>query len=171
MAARESVIIGIDPGMARTGWGVIGCDGFQARYIASGYCSSPASAPVASRLLSLSEGLAKALEAYKPDYAAIEETFVNSNARTSLILGQARGALLLTLARAGLTVSEYTPATVKKNIAGNGRAGKEQIAAMLAYLLPGYTPDNAPADVTDALAIALCRSRALQFERATAQTG
>lgn len=166
----EHIIIGIDPGLARTGWGVIGFNGIDARYIAAGYAASSPSDPLDKRLWCLSEQLEQTIALYRPAFGAMEQTFLNSNAKSSLALGHARGALLVTLARTGIRTEEYSATSVKKTVAGNGRATKETLAAMLPYLLKEYTSQSGtPSDVTDALAVAICRSRMLSWDTALQQ--
>lgn len=162
-------IIGIDPGLARTGWGVLRFDGADAHYVASGYCSSASSHALPVRLHAICSDLQESLTRYTPDYAAVEQTFLNSNAKSSLVLGHMRGALLVTLAFAAIPVAEYSATSVKKTIAGNGRADKSQLAAMLHYLIKGYTLTDAPHDETDALAVALCQCRHLSWNAALAR--
>ncbi|HRD79064.1 MAG TPA: crossover junction endodeoxyribonuclease RuvC [Hyphomicrobiaceae bacterium] len=149
-------IIGIDPGLRRTGWGVIEADGARLAYIASGHITSESDDPLAYRLLALYEGLSRVLAALKPREAAVEETFVNDNARATLKLGQARGIALLAPATAGLPVAEYPPNLIKKTVVGAGHAEKHQIQAMIGFLLPKAQFESA--DEADALAIAICHA-------------
>lgn len=146
-------IIGIDPGLRRTGWGVIESDGPRLSYIACGTVTSNAAEPLCDRLAMLFAGLTDVLARWHPHEAAVEETFVNRDAHATLKLGQARGIALLAPARAGLSVAEYAPNMVKKTVAGSGHAEKDQIRAMIDFLLPKARPDSA--DATDALAIAI----------------
>ncbi len=146
-------IIGIDPGLRHTGWGVIESDGNRLGYIASGTVTSKARAQLAHRLLELFEGLSQVLSQWEPAEAAVENTFVNKDASATLKLGQARGIALVTPALSGLTVAEYAPNQVKKTVVGAGHAGKEQIAAMIGHLLPKASPQTE--DEADALAIAI----------------
>ena len=146
-------IIGIDPGLRRTGWGVIESDGHRLAYIASGTVVSVAKDTLAERLVQLFEGVNAVLAAWMPTEAAVENTFVNKDAAATLKLGQARGIALVSPALAGLPVSEYAPNMVKKTVVGSGHAGKEQIRAMIGHLLPRVTPDSE--DEADALAIAI----------------
>ena len=129
-------VIGLDPGLRRTGWGVVEIDGNRLRHIANGVVAPPADAETAVRLMGLYDGIAAVLRAQAPDQAAVEETLANRNPVTSLKLGMARGAALLACARAGLGTSEYLPTRVKKAVVGNGQAGKEQVAMMVSRLLP-----------------------------------
>ena len=146
-------IIGIDPGLRRSGWGVIESDGHRLRFVASGVVTSDGKADLARRLVQLFDGLAEVLAAWDPVEAAVENTFVNKDAAATLKLGQARGIALLAPALNGLRVAEYAPNVVKKTIVGSGHAGKEQIAAMIGHLLPRARPESA--DEADALAIAI----------------
>jgi crossover junction endodeoxyribonuclease RuvC len=149
-------IIGIDPGLRRTGWGVIESDGPRLSYIACGTVTSDAALPLSDRLAMLFSGLDGVLTRWTPAEAAVEETFVNRDAAATLKLGQARGIALLVPARAGLTVAEYAPNMVKKTVVGSGHAEKTQIRAMIGFLLPKASPDSD--DSADALAIAICHA-------------
>jgi crossover junction endodeoxyribonuclease RuvC len=149
-------IIGIDPGLRNTGWGVIEADGTRLSYIADGSVHSDADAPLASRLLQIHSQLAEILQRYAPDEAAIEETFVNKDARATLKLGQARGAAMLAPALAGISVAEYAPNVVKKSVVGAGHAEKDQVKHMVKVLLPRAELNTT--DSTDALAIAICHA-------------
>lgn len=146
-------IIGIDPGLRRTGWGVVESDGHRLGYIASGCITSNAKAPLAHRLVALFEGLSTVLSDWEPFEAAVEHTFVNKDASATLKLGQARGIALVAPALSGLAVAEYAPNEVKKTVVGAGHAGKEQIAAMIGHLLPKASPQSE--DEADALAVAI----------------
>jgi crossover junction endodeoxyribonuclease RuvC len=158
MMAGETVrILGIDPGLRNMGWGIISVCGSQLSYIADGTVRSNPKEPLAERLIHLHEGLTAVCREWQPDEAAVEETFVNKDARATLKLGQARGIALLVPAQAGLPVGEYAPNVVKKTVVGSGHAGKEQIGAMIKILLPKANPDSA--DSADALAIAICHSQ------------
>lgn len=149
-------IIGIDPGLRHTGWGVIDITQNSLRFIASGTVKAAPKADLANRLLEIYNGLNSILGEWRPDEAAIEETFVNKDARATLKLGQARGVALLTPAKAGLSVFEYAPNQVKKSVIGVGHADKKQVQMMVKVLLPKATYDSA--DAADALAIALCHA-------------
>lgn len=146
-------ILGIDPGLNKTGWGVVDVEANCSSFVACGTISSSASLPLSERLSQLHGGLAKVIAEYSPDESAIEETFVNVNAKSSLKLGQARGALILTLSLAPLSVSEYSATHVKKTVVGVGRAEKGQVAMMVKILLP--TAVIKGEDESDALAVAL----------------
>jgi crossover junction endodeoxyribonuclease RuvC len=156
MTARTIRIIGLDPGLRRTGWGVVDSDGVRLAYVASGVITSEADDDLAVRLRALYQGLVAVIAAHDPAEAAVEETFVNENARATLKLGQARGMALLAPAMGGLRVAEYAPAVVKKTVVGAGRAEKHQIQAMIGFLLPKARFDSA--DEADALAIAICHA-------------
>ncbi|WP_407185629.1 crossover junction endodeoxyribonuclease RuvC [Bradyrhizobium centrosematis] len=146
-------IIGIDPGLRRTGWGVIEADGNRLIYVACGSVEPPNDLPLASRLLAIHEGLAAVLSNHQPVEAAVEQTFVNKDGVATLKLGQARGVAMLAPAMFGITVAEYAPNQVKKTVVGAGHAEKAQIAMMLKILLPKAEPPSA--DAADALAIAI----------------
>ena len=149
-------IIGIDPGLRRTGWGVIESSGSRLSYIACGTVTSDAADPLCLRLAALFTGLNTVLAQWQPHEAAVEETFVNRDAHATLKLGQARGIALLAPARAGLPVAEYAPNLVKKTVTGSGHAEKVQIRTMIGYLLPRAAPDTD--DAADALAIAIAHA-------------
>ena len=124
MQARTIRIIGLDPGLRRTGWGVIESDGVRLIYVASGVITPPTDDELAYRLRALFEGVSGVIASFKPSEAAVEETFVNENPRSTLKLGQARGTVLLAPAMAGLKVAEYTPNLIKKSVVGSGHAEK-----------------------------------------------
>lgn len=151
-----TLILGIDPGLQRTGWGVIASRGNTLSYIASGLIKTDPSLSLAKRLHTLHSALAEAIARHAPQEAALEETFVNVNGASTLKLGQCRGAILLTLTLANLPVGEYSATSIKKSLTGAGRAEKAQVAAMVRRLLPGCREQ--PADVTDALATAICHA-------------
>ena len=146
-------IIGIDPGLRRTGWGVIETEGNRLVFIGCGSVEPPDDLPLASRLLAIHEGLAAVLGDYRPAEAAVEQTFVNKDGVATLKLGQARGVAMLAPAMFGITVAEYAPNQVKKTVVGAGHADKNQIAVMLKILLPKADPKSP--DAADALAIAI----------------
>lgn len=149
-------IIGIDPGLQATGWGILESDGIRLTHIAHGTVRSDPGKALANRLLMLHDGIAEILQDYAPQEAAVEETFVNKNPVSTLKLGQARGVCLLVPALAGLVVSEYAPNHIKKAVVGVGHAGKAQVEAMVATLLPKATLSGA--DAIDALAVAICHA-------------
>jgi crossover junction endodeoxyribonuclease RuvC len=147
------IIIGLDPGLGTTGWGVIAKDGNRLSHIANGQIKTDTKIPLASRLLQLDLALTDLLLEYKPDGAAVEEVFVNANPQSTLKLGQARGVVLLGASRSGIEVGEYSARLVKKSVVGTGGADKKQVQAMLNILLPGAK--IAGPDAADALAVAI----------------
>lgn len=149
-------VLGIDPGLERTGWGIIESEGSRLSFIAAGVIRSKPTETMAVRLCRIDRELSQILETYRPDTAAIEETFVNKNANSSLKLGQARGVAILAPARCGLEVAEYAANTVKKSVVGAGHAAKDQIGMMIKVLLP--TSGDLAADAADALAVAICHA-------------
>ncbi len=150
------IIVGLDPGLACTGWGVIAKSGNRLTHIANGQVKTDAAAPLAERLVMLDRELTDVILLHRPDSGAVEEVFVNVNPQSTLKLGQARGVCLLALARAGLPVAEYATRLVKKALVGTGGAEKAQVQAMLKVLLPGVTLTGA--DAADALAVAICHA-------------
>lgn len=156
MTARPIRIIGIDPGLRCTGWGVVDSDGVRLSYVASGVITSDGQDALAYRLRDLYHGLCSVLGAHRPQEAAVEETFVNKGARSALKLGQARGMALLAPACSGLKVAEYPPNVIKKTVTGAGHGEKRQIQAMVGFLLPKARFESA--DEADALAIAICHA-------------
>src|ERR1700758_5587727 len=146
-------ILGIDPGLRRTGWGVIESDGNRLTYVACGSLQPQDTLPLARRLLGIHEGLESVFPDFKPMEAAVEQTFVNKDGVATLKLGQARGVAMLTPAMFGIPVSEYAPNLVKKTVVGAGHADKNQVLVMLKLLLPKAEPTSA--DAADALAIAI----------------
>ncbi|MCV0394109.1 MAG: crossover junction endodeoxyribonuclease RuvC [Rhizobiaceae bacterium] len=149
-------IIGIDPGLRRTGWGVIERTGNSLRFVGAGTVRSDEKAPLAARLCAIHEGLRDLLAAHAPDEAAVEQTFVNKDASATLKLGQARGVAMLVPALAGLPVAEYAPNAVKKAVIGVGHGDKRQIHMMVRVLIPRAEFDGD--DAADALAIAICHA-------------
>jgi crossover junction endodeoxyribonuclease RuvC len=146
-------ILGIDPGLRRTGWGIIESEGNRLTFVGCGSVEPPDDLPLSARLLAIHEGLAAILGSYKPAEAAVEQTFVNKDAVATLKLGQARGVAMLAPAMFGITVAEYAPNQVKKTVVGAGHADKNQIAVMLKILLPKADPKSP--DAADALAVAI----------------
>jgi len=149
-------IIGIDPGLRRTGWGVVESSGSRLSFVAAGTIRVDATAALAERLCAIHDGLARIVEGFAPDEAAVEATFVNRDAAATLKLGQARGVAMLVPARAGIAVAEYAPNAVKKAIVGAGHAEKAQIRMMVSVLLPRAEFDTD--DSADALAVAICHA-------------
>ena len=150
------ILIGLDPGLQSTGWGVIEAEANRLRHIANGQATSRAADALADRLVQLHDGLDAVIRAYAPGSAAVEEVFVNTNPQSTLKLGQARGVVLLVVARAGLPVAEYATRFVKKAVVGTGGADKRQVRAMVERLLPGCRV--AGEDAADALAVAICHA-------------
>ena len=146
-------ILGLDPGLRRTGWGVVTCAGSRLCLVAHGVLAVDEAGPMASRLNQLLDAVCAVVDLHAPDEAAVEEVFVNANGRSSLLLGQARACALLGPARAGLPVAEYNTVTVKKAVAGTGAADKAQVGFMVRRLLPGV--GEAGSDAADALAVAI----------------
>lgn len=149
-------LLGIDPGLQRTGWGVVDAVGTRLRHVANGVVPSTASLPIAERLAELYDGLEAIIALHNPVASAVEETFVNKNPTTTLKLGLARGIALLAPARAGLPVAEYPANLIKKTVVGAGHADKRQIDAMVRVLLPNC--QIAGPDAADALAVAICHA-------------
>lgn len=150
-------LIGLDPGLRVTGWGILDAEGNRLRYVACGIVRSDEALPLSERLKMLHEGVLAVLRNFAPDAAAVEETFVNRNPASTLKLGQARGAVMLAPALFGIPVAEYTPNLIKKTVVGTGHAAKDQIGLMVRMLLPGAAPEAA--DAADALAVAICHAR------------
>lgn len=149
-------ILGIDPGLQKMGWGVVEAVDNRLRFIACGVVKTTSSLTLAERLCEIDTGLAEMLQAYDPDIAAIEETFMNNNAASALKLGCARGAAMVTVARTGRRVFEYPANLIKKSVVGNGHATKDQVGMMIRVLLPGC--GQMGHDAADALAIAICHA-------------
>ena len=147
------LILGLDPSLSCTGWGVIRAEGARLVHVANGQVPTDAKAPMAQRLAHLQAALAEVIAAHRPDRAAAEEVFVNKNAQSTLKLAQARGCVLAACGAAGLDVNEHAARLVKKAVVGTGAADKRQVQAMLAVLLPGVK--IAGADAADALAGAI----------------
>jgi crossover junction endodeoxyribonuclease RuvC len=150
------IILGLDPGLGTTGWGVIRAEGNRLSHVANGQIRTDPSAALPRRLANLYAALVDVIRAERPDGAAVEEVLGNTNAQSTLKRGQARGVVLLASASAGLAVGEYHPSTVKKAVVGTGGAEKRQIQAMMAVLLPGAK--LAGPDAADALAVAICHA-------------
>jgi len=150
---RPIRILGIDPGLRRTGWGVVEIAGNRLGFIGCGSVLTDDRAALAARLLAIHDGLMRILEQYQPDEAAVEATFVNKDAAATLKLGQARGIAMVVPAKAGVPVAEYAPNLVKKSIVGGGHGDKTQVRMMIGVLLPKADPHSD--DAADALAIAV----------------
>ncbi|MDH3701055.1 MAG: crossover junction endodeoxyribonuclease RuvC [Alphaproteobacteria bacterium] len=149
-------LIGLDPGLRSTGWGIIDVSGNHLAHVADGAVAPDPTLSLAWRLRSLHDGLSEILSRYQPTEAAVEETFVNKNASSTLKLGEARGVVLLAPALAGLPVAEYSANRIKKSVVGVGHANKEQVQMMVGRILPGCTISGA--DAADALAVAICHA-------------
>ena len=156
MVGHPIRILGIDPGLRRTGWGLVEADGNRLIYVACGSVETSERAALGDRLVVIHDGLAQVIEQYRPHEAAVENTFVNANAVATLKLGQARGIAMLVPAKAGLVVAEYAPNVVKKTVVGAGHGEKAQIRMMIGVLLPKADPQSE--DAADALAIAVCHA-------------
>ena len=150
---RPIRILGIDPGLRRTGWGVVEITGNRLGFLGCGSVLTDNRAALAARLLAIHDGLMRILDEYRPDEAAVEATFVNKDATATLKLGQARGIAMVVPAKAGLPVAEYAPNLVKKSIVGAGHGDKAQVRMMIGVLLPKADP--ASDDAADALAVAV----------------
>jgi crossover junction endodeoxyribonuclease RuvC len=156
MVGQPIRILGIDPGLRRTGWGLVEAAGNRLIYVACGSVETSERADLGVRLVAIHDGLAQVIAQYRPHEAAVEATFVNVNAAAALKLGQARGIAMLVPAKAGLVVAEYAPNVVKKTVVGAGHGEKAQIRMMIGVLLPKADPQSE--DAADALAIAVCHA-------------
>jgi crossover junction endodeoxyribonuclease RuvC len=161
------ILIGLDPGLGTTGWGVIAADGNRLSHMANGQIKTDTAMALADRLVVLHDALADLLLQFRPDGAAVEEVFVNVNPQSTLKLGQARGVVLLAAARSGIVVGEYSAKLVKKAVVGTGGAEKAQVHAMVGRLLPGTK--IAGADAADALAVAITHAHHLASAKARAR--
>jgi crossover junction endodeoxyribonuclease RuvC len=159
-------ILGLDPGLRRTGWGVVAVEGARLSWIAHGVIAPTETLAFAERLLCLFEGVTEIIARHAPHEAAVEETFMTANGSSTLKLGHARAASLIAPARAGLSVAEYSAKEVKKAVVGTGGADKDQVAFMIARLLP--TAGGPTADAADALAVAIAHAHARTARRAVA---
>ncbi len=153
-------ILGIDPGLTATGWGVVDAEAGTLEFVACGRVVSDAEGSLASRLVEIYAGLAEQIETFRPTSAAIEETVVNKNAASSLKLGQARGVAVLAAAHGLLPLGEYASKTVKRAVAGTGAATKSQVVTMVRILLP--RTGKLVSDAADALAVAICHAHHLE---------
>ena len=159
-------ILGLDPGLRRTGWGMVAVEGARLSWIAHGVIAPGETLPFAERLLCLFEGITEIIARHAPHEAAVEETFMTANGSSTLKLGHARAASLIAPAKAGLTVAEYSAKEVKKAVVGTGGADKDQVAFMIARLLPAA--GGPTADAADALAVAIAHAHARTARRAVA---
>ncbi len=162
-------ILGLDPGLRRTGWGVISAEGSRLTHIAHGVIAPKETLPFAERLLVLLDGIEAVIAAHSPHEAAVEETFMNNNAASALKLGHARAMALVAPARAGLVVAEYAATVVKKSVVGTGGADKTQVGFMIRRLLP--TAGETTADAADALAVAIAHAHARTSRTLAQRTG
>jgi crossover junction endodeoxyribonuclease RuvC len=158
------IILGLDPGLGTTGWGLIRADGNRLAHLANGQIKTDAAAALPRRLSTLADQLEALIRDQSPEAAAVEEVFVNKNPQSTLKLGQARGVVIMTAARTGLDVGEYAARLVKKAVVGNGNAEKAQVHAMVSRLLPGA--QIAGPDAADALAVAITHAHHLATARA-----
>jgi len=156
-------VLGLDPGLGTTGWGLIEADGNRLSHIANGQIKTDSAAPLPQRLAALAKQLEAVMADHRPAAAAVEEVFVNKNPQSTLKLGQARGVALMCAARAGIEVGEYSPTLVKKAVVGTGGAEKAQVHAMVMRLLPGVK--IAGPDAADALAVAITHAHHLASRR------
>ena len=152
----QTVILGIDPGLVRTGWGVIVCEGARLSWVAHGVVAPPTNLALSDRLGFLAAGLQSIIEEYRPSEAAVEEVFMAKNAQSALLLGHARGATLALLSGRHVAVTEYATRRIKKALVGTGAAEKDQVAFMVRRLLP--QSGSVSADAADALAAAICHA-------------
>jgi crossover junction endodeoxyribonuclease RuvC len=152
----QTLILGIDPGLQRTGWGIIACEGARMSWVAHGVLAPPTNAPLADRLGVLARGFQDIIEIYRPSEAAVEEVFMAKNPQSALLLGHARGATLAILSNNQVAVSEYATRRIKKALVGTGSAEKDQVAFMVRRLLP--QSGSVSADAADALAAAICHA-------------
>ncbi len=156
-------ILGLDPGLRHTGWGIVQIKGNSLSHIAHGVVDTSSDLDLAQRLTHLHKGLHEVISAYAPDEAAVEETFVNKNPTSTLKLGMARGVVLLAPAALGVSVFEYSANKVKKSVVGVGHADKDQVLMMVKMLLPALNSISMRADAADALAVAICHSHHRQI--------
>lgn len=157
------IILGLDPGLGTTGWGLIAADGNRLTHVGNGQIKTDSAMSLATRLMALDLALTDLILEHRPDGAAVEEVFVNVNPQSTLKLGQARGVILLNAARSGMEVGEYAARLVKKSVVGVGNASKDQVHAMVSRLLPGAK--IAGSDAADALAVAITHAHHLASAR------
>ena len=149
-----TIILGVDPGLNNTGWGVVAANGNHIKYVACGTIHTTTKTVISERLFHINQELIKVMALYQPDEFALEETYINKNAASSLKLGYVRGAIMLTAAQNGVNLTEYSATLVKKTVVGAGHADKDQISYMVNILLPGA--EIGSEDAADALAVAIC---------------
>jgi crossover junction endodeoxyribonuclease RuvC len=157
------IILGLDPGLGTTGWGLIAADGTRLTHVGNGQIKTDSAMSLATRLMALDLALTDLILEHRPDGAAVEEVFVNVNPQSTLKLGQARGVILLNAARSGMEVGEYAARLVKKSVVGVGNASKDQVHAMVQRLLPGAKIVGS--DAADALAVAITHAHHLASAR------
>lgn len=157
-------VLGIDPGSRRLGWGIVDVAGSRMQHVAHGVISPPSVLALPARLQVIFDGIEAVISRYQPECSAIEQVFSARSGQSALVLGQARGAALLALQRAGLEIGEYAPAEIKLSVAGHGRASKEQLASMVQRLL-GADLGPVGDDATDALAISICHAHGRRRQR------
>ena len=157
------IILGLDPSLSCTGWGVVRSEGSRLSHVANGHIPTDAKSPMVTRLAALQSGIAQVIADHQPERAACEEVFLNKNPQSTLKLAQARGAVLAACGAAGLDVNEHAARKVKQSVVGTGGADKKQVAAMIAVLLPGAKV--AGADAADALAVAIADAHLAQSRR------
>ena len=157
------IILGLDPGLACTGWGLIAAEGNRLSHLGNGQVRTAPAEPLAARLVRLEEGLNAVIDAHRPEAAAVEEVFLNANPQSTLKLGQARGVVMLVVARRGIHVGEYAARLVKKAVVGVGGAEKAQVHAMISRLLPGARISGP--DAADALAVAVTHAHHVASQR------
>ncbi len=162
-------ILGLDPSLSSTGWGVIEVENNRLRYVADGFIPTSPKQPIAERLAVIHKTLSEVIELYKPDEAAIEQVFLNDNPTSTIKLGMARGVVILAPALFGVPVTEYEPNKIKKAVVGVGKADKKQVETMVKILLPGCRPKNN--DSSDALAMAICHNSFRPARRSAAGKG
>ena len=155
------VILGIDPGSHKTGYGLIECGGSQSKVIALGCLKARPGASLSARLLTIHQGLSQVIQKYQPQEAAVEATFFGKNVHSALVMGHARGVCLLAVEQSGCKLFEYSPLEVKKAVVGQGRAGKGQVGFIIRALLGLKV--NPQEDEADALAVAMCHIQRRQF--------
>ncbi len=157
------LILGLDPGTRVVGYGLVEALGPHLRLVATGVLSAPKSAPVEQRLAKIAKGLSRLVADHRPLVAAMEDAFVRDDPRAALVMGEGRGALLAVLGEHGIPVVSYPPASVKRSVAGNGRASKEQVSRMVGAILGAHGPLG-PLDATDALAVAIAHSLSMKSQ-------
>lgn len=162
------LVLGIDPGLATTGYGLVAGDGQTLEAVAYGVLRTPAKTPIAERLVILHDELTALLDRYRPNVVAMEELFFSTNARTAMTVGEARGVLLLTVAQAGLPICEYTPLQIKQAITGYGQADKHQVQEMVRLLL-SLPEIPRPDDAADGLAVSICHHHSARLSRLMAE--